>query len=188
MNDQTLNNPPTPEEIGKPFLNSYWVIPDKFLAGSYPAMDDLHSIRKRFTTFLKSGINHFIDLTVVNELPEYYGILMDEATELNLEAKHQRFSIMDKGLPSKSGMTTILDAIDAALDERHKVYLHCWGGVGRTGTVVGCYLVRHGMRGREAVDHLAEIYATSGQSRFHPNSPETREQVDFILNWHESGS
>ena len=27
-----------------------------------------------------------------------------------------------------------------------KVYVHCWGGVGRTGTVVGCYLVRQGER------------------------------------------
>ncbi len=24
------------------------------------------------------------------------------------------------------------------------VYVHCWGGVGRTGTVVGCWLLRHG--------------------------------------------
>ena len=24
-----------------------------------------------------------------------------------------------------------------------RVYVHCWGGVGRTGTVVGCWLVRH---------------------------------------------
>ena len=31
------------------------------------------------------------------------------------------------------------------------MYLHCWGGVGRTGTVVGCWLVRHGRTGDEAL-------------------------------------
>jgi len=25
------------------------------------------------------------------------------------------------------------------------VYVHCWAGRGRTGTVVGCYLKRHGI-------------------------------------------
>jgi len=169
----------------KPFINSYWVIPGRFLAGSYPAMDDLHSIRKRFTTFLRSGINHFIDLTGEDELPPYYGILAGEAAELGLSVVHQRFSIMDLGLPTKSMMTSLLDAIDTTLEGGHKVYLHCWGGVGRTGTVVGCHLVRHGLSGKEALEKLAEIYATSGQSRFHPRSPETREQMDFILNWHE---
>ena len=40
-------------------------------------------------------------------------------------------------------MLAVLDAIDIALCEGHGVYIHCWGGVGRTGTVVGCWLKRH---------------------------------------------
>ena len=42
-------------------------------------------------------------------------------------------------------MTRILDDVDAALADGGAVYVHCWGGIGRTGTVVGCWLVRHGL-------------------------------------------
>src|SRR3712207_6971239 len=35
-------------------------------------------------------------------------------------------------------------------------YVHCWGGIGRTGTVVGCYLVEHGMDGEQAIAAIAE--------------------------------
>jgi hypothetical protein len=185
-NDQNI---PTNISSGesKPFVNSYWVIPGIFLAGSYPGFDDNHTIRTRLTAFLKSGIDRFFDLTGENELPPYDEILAEEANDLEATAVYQRFSIMDLGLPSKALMTKILDAIDNSLENDHKVYLHCWGGVGRTGTVVGCHLVRHGLSGKEAIEKLAEIYETAGQSRFHPRSPETDEQMDFILNWHEHG-
>jgi len=36
-------------------------------------------------------------------------------------------------------MHEILDTIDAALSAKRIVYVHCWGGVGRTGTVIGCH-------------------------------------------------
>lgn len=34
-----------------------------------------------------------------------------------------------------------------ALAAGQTVYVHCYGGIGRTGTVVGCWLVRHGLSG-----------------------------------------
>ena len=47
-------------------------------------------------------------------------------------------------------------AVDDALGEGRTVYVHCWGGIGRTGTVVGCWLVRHGLTGRGALDQIAD--------------------------------
>ena len=38
------------------------------------------------------------------------------------------------------GMGDVLTLIEEAL-VRGAVYVHCWGGIGRTGTVVGCWLV-----------------------------------------------
>jgi protein-tyrosine phosphatase len=84
-------------------------------------------------------------------------------------------------------MTATLDAIDAALGEGHKVYLHCVGGIGRTGTTVGCWLIRHAMKPSEALLQLQELYQTAEQSQFSPRSPESDEQVRFILNWDEHG-
>ena len=55
----------------------------------------------------------------------------------------------------------ILDEIDGAILNGKTVYVHCLGGIGRTGTVVGCYLVRHGIAaGGKAlvVDPQSRVY------------------------------
>jgi protein-tyrosine phosphatase len=80
-------------------------------------------------------------------------------------------------------MESILDMIDDCLKAGRKVYLHCWGGIGRTGTTVGCYLVRHGMSGDEALNQLSEWWRSVPKSRVHSQSPETYEQVEFIRKW-----
>jgi protein-tyrosine phosphatase len=80
-------------------------------------------------------------------------------------------------------MTAVLDVLDEALSQDHKIYLHCVGGIGRTGMAVGCYLVRHGRSGQEALDELARLYRSAGQSAFYAVSPENGRQVTFIRDW-----
>jgi protein-tyrosine phosphatase len=80
-------------------------------------------------------------------------------------------------------MNAILNAIESSLRAGHKIYLHCWGGIGRTGTTVGCYLVRQGKSADEALDQLAAWWRGVPKSRVHPYSPETREQVAFVRSW-----
>ena len=73
----------------------------------------------------------------------------------------------------------------AALDDGRTVYLHCWGGVGRTGTVVGCWLVRHGRTGDEALQQLEEWWQGVAKVRRKPQSPETPEQFRYVREWAE---
>jgi protein-tyrosine phosphatase len=47
-----------------------------------------------------------------------------------------RIPVRDVDIPSPDTMRSILDAIDSAIDRCQPVYVHCWGGRGRTGTVV----------------------------------------------------
>ena len=61
------------------------------------------------------------------------------------------------GVPTIPHMTRILDEVDGALADGGSVYVHCWGGIGRTGTVVGCWLVRHGLDDGDAVARIAEL-------------------------------
>ncbi|NJN80266.1 MAG: hypothetical protein HC797_07245 [Anaerolineales bacterium] len=42
-------------------------------------------------------------------------------------------------------MKNILDTIDNEIENGNPVYVHCWGGVGRTGITAACYLIRHGL-------------------------------------------
>lgn len=168
-----------------PFPETYWVIPGRFLAGAYPGDFDPVMTHKKMAAFIKIGIDTFIDLTRENELPDYESILLEEASNYDIKVTHLRFTITDKGLPSHKNMAAILDSIDQLIAAGHKIYLHCWGGIGRTGTTVGCFFVHQGSTGQEALQKLSLHYRTTLQSRLHPNSPETQEQVDFILNWHE---
>ena len=61
----------------------------------------------------------------------------------------------------------------------------CWGGVGRTGTTVGCWLVRHGRTGDEALAHLARLWSRVAKAHRSPRSPETAEQAKYIRGWLE---
>ena len=60
------------------------------------------------------------------------------------------------------------------------VYVHCYGGIGRTGTVVGCWLIEQGAAGDDPIATIAELRANI---RFRRPSPETREQVAFVRGW-----
>jgi len=167
----------------RPIPESYWVEPDRLLAGEYPAHFDTEKTRKRIDALLEAGFDTFIDLTKPNETVAYIRLLLDEAKAYEVDVKHLRFPIGDFGLPTPEQMTSILDTIDAELNAGKKIYLHCWGGIGRTGTTVGCYLVRRGKTGEEALRQLREWWRKVPKSIIHPVSPETREQADFIRNW-----
>ena len=172
-------------EPKRPLPESYWVEPEYLLAGEYPGNYDMEFTRQRLDALLESGFDTFIDLTKPNETVPYARLLLEQAKAYEVDAKYHNFPIGDFGLPTPELMTTILDTIDKKLQDGHKVYLHCWAGIGRTGTTVGCYLVRRGKTGEEALRQLAEWWRTVPKSHYHLHSPETREQAELIRTWAE---
>jgi protein-tyrosine phosphatase len=169
-----------------PLNESYWVKPGRFLAGEYPGHWDERRTSQRLDSLLEAGIDTFIDLTRLGELPPYLPVLEERAGYYNIDLRYHNFPIPDHGLPTIEIMRTILDAIDSALAEGRNVYVHCWGGIGRTGTTVGCYLVRHGMSSNEALRQLSDWWQEVPKHIFHPYTPETDKQMDFILAWKEN--
>jgi len=170
-------------EIKRPIPESYWVEPGRLLAGEYPGRYDEELTCKRADAFIEAGFNTFIDLTKPNETSPYLNILLEQAKTYNVNVKHYRFPIRDFGLPTLKQMMSILDTIDVELQAGRKIYLHCWGGIGRTGTTVGCYLVRRGKTGEEALSQLAEWWKSVPKSYYYPQTPETKQQMEFIRNW-----
>jgi hypothetical protein len=169
-----------------PIPQSYWLVPGQILAGEYPASAySPERARQRIAAFLQHGFDTFIDLTSPGDSQPYKDLLQHEASEFGLQVTYFNFPIPDYSLPTHEQMQTILDHLDQARSTGRKTYLHCQGGIGRTGTVVGCYLVRQGLSGQAALDQLDEWWQTVPKSARHPHSPETREQEEFVRNWRE---
>jgi hypothetical protein len=169
----------------RPLPNTYWVLPGRFLAGEYPASYAPDLTRQRLDALLSAGLDTFMDLTSPGELAPYVPVLLEAADKCRVAARYHRFAIRDLGVPLPEEMRAALDALDLALARGRNVYLHCWGGVGRTGTTVGCYLVRHGLSGDDALAQLAAWWRTVPKSAAFPRSPETDGQVEFIRAWQE---
>ena len=147
------------------------------------------------------GIDHFIDLTESGELEPYAGIVAKEARRLGLDIGWERHPIAPSTSPPPAPKHPLLFPFlprTDGQDVRHHsmpstprvrddrtVYVHCWGGVGRTGTTVGCWLVRHGHTGKEALRRIAEWWQGMEKIYFHPRSPETNEQREYVRSWAE---
>jgi hypothetical protein len=169
----------------RPLSESYWVLPGRFLAGEYPGGPNEEHTCQRIDALIEAGFDLFIDLTKPEETVPYARILQEEAKIYETPAVHLRFPIGDFGLPVPPQMNSILETIEQNLQAGHRIYLHCWGGIGRTGTTVGCYLVRQGKTGEEALDQLSAWWRGVPKSRYHMHSPETLAQMDFIRTWAE---
>ena len=166
-----------------PITDSYWVQPGQLLAGEYPGDWNDDMSREKLRLLLNVGVGLFVDLTQAGEygLEPYSPALEEEATAIGHKVEHQRMSIRDHGTTTSEGMAHILDTIDAALAEGKTVYVHCYAGIGRTGTVVGCYLVRHGMSGEEALEEIARLRRDISDGWI--TSPETATQRGMVRGW-----
>lgn len=170
--------------ITRPHHNCYWVVPGRFLAGEYPGAADKKRARERIADIAAAGVRQFLDLTEPHELAPYTPHLAPVSRTLDRPLAHERWPIGDHDVPHTAGYANqILDRLDGLLAAQVVPYVHCWGGVGRTGTIVGCWLVRHGNSGEEALAQLADLWSTVAKNDRHPRSPETDAQARFVLAW-----
>lgn len=177
-----------------PLQRSYWVIPGRLLAGEYPGAKDPREANERIKSLFDSGIRHIINLMEPDETDHagkpfmpYENILTDLGKNSHGNTSCVRFPIRDLGITSPTQMINILNSIDEAISSGKPVYVHCWGGVGRTGTVVGSFLIRHGMANSDNVLDIIS-HLRKDDPKASRTSPETGEQVKFIKTWHQHES
>ena len=161
-----------PEQI---IPDSYWVT-DSLAAGRYPGSRHARSAAEHIARFEQSRVTRFVDLTDDEDGLEPYAHLLQVAV------RHER-PIADMGIPTVEEMVGTLDLIDAKVDRGEVVYVHCWGGIGRTGTVVGCWLVRHGSRADDAIGLIRARRIDLPVFRRYPDSPQTAAQTRFVHAW-----
>lgn len=157
-----------------PIRDSYRVV-DGFLAGEYPGSFDPGEAARRLRSFAAHGVTLFVDLTHPADALEPYDRLLAEDT------RRVSHPIVDLGTTTIPHMGRILDDVDAAIEDGGVAYVHCWGGIGRTGTVVGCWLVRHGLDAGDPIGRIAELRRDVSDA--YVPSPQTSAQRAMVHAW-----
>jgi ADP-ribosyl-[dinitrogen reductase] hydrolase len=173
-----------------PTTRTYWVVPERLLAGAYPGSPKPDENRARIESLWNAGVRTFINLMAENEkhsagqaFAPYEDIVRDLAKTSNEEVNCLRFPIRDLSVPTPDEMATILDAIDRSLARDRLAYVHCFGGIGRTGTVVCSWLLERGLATVDTVfTDISEIRYADKEAG-HRRSPETPSQIEFVKSW-----
>ena len=181
----------------KVIKNSYWVIPGEIMAGPFPGSYEDFNAKLRLRSLFDEGIRAFINLQEEGEMArsdkgynenywDFFRIFLKNSREPEIDGGLvRRFSIPDKTVPSVELMKEILNEIDDLHSKKVPLYIHCWGGLGRTATVVGCWMMRHGIAERSSViDEIFTLRSIGVDPAYLAyRSPETDEQERFILSW-----
>ncbi len=159
----------------KPTFNSY-AVEEWLYAGEYPGDRIEYKAKLRLRQFKRFGITHFIDLTEEGELQPYESLIRGMM-------RYRRFSIVDQSIPQS--IDVVRELIKSIMQihqgsSSNKVYIHCWGGVGRTGTIVGCLLASmHGTDYEMTIRELKRLWSDCPKSATRV-SPENFDQCNFI--------
>ncbi len=166
----------------------YRVLPGRLFAGPWPHGAEDGSSNMRLSALLDAGIDAVLDLTEAGEgfgakvLPHYWAEFKAMAAGYGIEPERRRVPIADMSAAGGPEIRAALADIDAMLGSGRRVYVHCLGGLGRTGTVIGAWLVEHGLAAPgEALDLLAALREASGAGEH--GSPETQEQRLAVSRW-----
>ena len=143
----------------------HWVVPGKLAGMSLPGrivalQDDLDELTKH-------GVRAIASLTE--------GPLEERVVRAaGFEVAH--FPIDDFGVPTMDQVEAFCRFVDAQIAEERPVGVHCYAGLGRTGTLLACFLVRD-PEGGGAEKVLRSI------RRIEPGFVQTPQQEALIAVW-----
>jgi protein-tyrosine phosphatase len=150
------------------WLDERW--PGKLALAARPRGGDW--LQDEISNWKRAGIGSVVSLLTPEE--EMDLDLRDESRESNeQELEFISFPIPDRQVPrSEAKLAAALDKISDVLSGGKNVVVHCRQGVGRSGLVAACLLVKNGMSPGAAVE---KVSAARGVA-----IPETIEQREWI--------
>lgn len=151
----------------------YWVEgpwPGKLALSARPRGGDW--LEDDVSNWKRAGINSVLSLLTAEEERDLD--LREEAVEVRkLGLEFSSFPIPDRQVPrSEAKLGEALEKVNRSLIGGRNVLVHCRQGIGRTGLVAACLLVKNGMSPGAAVDTLSAARGVA--------IPETTEQRDWI--------
>ncbi|MFX1283084.1 MAG: dual specificity protein phosphatase family protein [Promethearchaeota archaeon] len=136
-----------------------WIIPGKLAGSPFPLFKEL-------------GILPQLNLMLVVNLTSR-GLPNSLKEQLKTSGvKFKRLSIPDFGIPTEDTINHYLQIVCETLQNEQAVLTHCIAGCGRTGTMIGLFLVTHGYKSTEA---LEIIHGALGEG-----CPETENQLALL--------
>jgi protein tyrosine/serine phosphatase len=165
----------------------WWVEQGKLCAGQTPVSFESYDSKQYLKHLIDMGMRTFISLQEEDEVSRkrfafYHDALERISEDMGIETSFIRLPAMDGSTLNDHQITLMLDLIDSSLKRNHPVYLHCLAGHGRTGTIVGCWLARHGITGKAALDKLIELRAEDPHFATRP-CPQKPGQIAKVRGW-----
>lgn len=160
--------------------NSYWVIPGYLLVGPYPGSFDREQASENLNFLARLGIRTLVNLCTEGERTTGGVVLVPYCMQLPEFMTEKRFPMADRATPAKYEVSKILDHVDESIVNKVPTYLHCRGGKFRTGTIVSCFLIRHGL-----ASCAAAIEMNARLREFYDATPceLSPTQTNLILGW-----
>lgn len=161
-----------------PTMESNWVVPGFVLASAYPSSRSKRQRNNTITNLMEEEMNVWISLMEENKEKNMYSyrkIIDPECDEpkgnfsitayskkYNTKLIFERYSIPDRKITSDDEVLSIVNRIIEYVCDKKKVLVHCLGGKGRTGTVLGILLGKlYGMPFEDILDTLETSFRTT---------------------------
>eukprot|EP01127_Copromyxa_protea_P020233 TRINITY_DN6730_c0_g1_i1.p1 TRINITY_DN6730_c0_g1~~TRINITY_DN6730_c0_g1_i1.p1 ORF type:complete len:215 (+),score=29.28 TRINITY_DN6730_c0_g1_i1:17-661(+) len=187
----TLGLPPPDVDLAGPTAFCNWVIQDRLLMGAYPKRTTL------LRDLLRAGITTFISLVHDRELArlETYGpyfataqrLVSENSGEMTQKVKDLQFvhfPISDKDIAADDEVIKLVENIEKRLLNNEKIFIHCRGGHGRTGTIVAILLGRlFKLEAYDALEKVKEMHDFREDIKKKPgvySCPETSPQINQV--------
>ena len=140
-----------------------------------PGRKDTDRVQKEdIKSIVNDQVSGVVTLVTPEELDEY-GVpdLLENYKEAGIDSFFS--PILDQKTPSLEELNDMIDWLDSKLENGENVMIHCVGGLGRSGLLAACYLVRKGMAPEGAI---ASVRMARGA-----RAVETKIQEDFVMNF-----
>lgn len=137
--------------------NFYWVIQNEIAGMALPTAARLYPFAKRQDKIQNPGVQQEIQelkslgigaIVTLTETP----LDRKPFEEAGLEYLH--LPIQDMTAPTIDQVRQFIKFVQECIAQKKPVVSHCLGGLGRTGTMLACYLVSKGQTPKEAIANV----------------------------------
>ncbi|CAM4802583.1 unnamed protein product [Rotaria magnacalcarata] len=176
-----------------PTETSHWMIPKLLLSSAYPGAKDLDEHRRITRTIYDSGIEVFVNLMQPKELirfTPYEPEIRQYAIQDDQKVEFVSFPIPDQYVcRDDQKVLEFCSHLCKRLKEDHqKILIHCWGGHGRTGTIMSILIgMLFELEADDALDYNYQLHKQRSRTKGRKSSLALcqREQVKNVLKMYE---